>query len=218
MTSTRLPGKVLMDIAGRPALALQLERLGRTTELDEIVVATSADASDDPVAELCRRIGVRVVRGPLHDVLERYRLAGAELGADAIVRITGDCPLIDPAIVDLVVARWRATTADYATNREEPRSYPVGMDTEVVSWRVLETAAREATDPYDREHVTPFVIQRPERFPAESVTLDPPRGDLRLTLDTHDDLALLRAVAARVDPLAATLPDLAAAAADAPRA
>ena len=213
MTSSRLPGKVLMEIAGRPALALQLERLARSRELDQIVVATSVEASDDPVDELARGAGVRVVRGPLHDVLERYRQAGAELGADAIVRVTGDCPLIDPEVVDLVVARWRSTSADYATNREEPRTYPVGMDTEVVAWPVLETAAREATDPYDREHVTPYVITRPERFAAEALALEPSLGHLRLTLDTPADLELLRAVADRVgDPVRAPLAELAAAA------
>jgi spore coat polysaccharide biosynthesis protein SpsF len=212
MTSSRLPGKVLMEIAGRPALWLQLERLARCRQLDEIVVATSVDPSDDPVEQLAGQAGVRVVRGPLRDVLERYRRAGDALGADAIVRVTGDCPLIDPEVVDLVVARWRATTADYATNRVEPRTYPVGMDTEVVSWPVLAAAAGEATDAYDREHVTPFVIARPDRFPAESVALEPSLGHLRLTLDTPDDLALLRAVAARVDPVRASLCELAAAA------
>lgn len=213
MTSNRLPGKVLADIAGRPALALELERLGRARELDEVAVATSVEASDDPVAELAKSIGVRVVRGPLADVLERYRLAGKALGADAIVRVTGDCPLIDAAVVDRVVDRWRAGSADYVANVIAPRTYPVGMDTEVVSWTALRAAAAEATDAYDREHVTPFVRDRPDRFPAERVDLDPPLGTLRLTLDTSDDLAFLRAVAARVeDPLGAGLGELIAAA------
>ena len=202
-----------MEIGGRPAIQLQLDRLAHAAELDEIVVATSVEPRDDPVAEVAARAGARVVRGPLHDVLERYRRAGAESGADAIVRVTGDCPLIDPRVVDLVVGRWRSTRADYATNREEPRTYPVGMDTEVVSRPVLEAAAREATDPYDREHVTPFVIARPDRFPAEAVVLEPSLGHLRLTLDTPADLELLRAVAGRVgDPVTAALSELAAAA------
>jgi spore coat polysaccharide biosynthesis protein SpsF len=211
MTSTRLPGKVLMEIAGRPALELQLERLGAARQLDEVAIATSSDASDDPVAELAGKLGVRVVRGPLHDVLARYEQAAEDLAPDAVVRVTGDCPLIDPAVVDLVVERWRTTSAAYATNREEPRTYPVGMDTEVVARDVLATAAREATDPYDREHVTPFVITRPERFPAESLVLAPPLGHLRLTLDTPADLEQLRAVAGGVaDPVRAPLAELAA--------
>ena len=212
MTSTRLPGKVVADIAGRPALRLELERLGRARELDEIAIVTSDEPSDDLLAGLADAIGVRVVRGPLADVLERYRLAGDMLGAQAIVRVTGDCPLIDPAVVDLVVGRWRAGAADYVANVIAPRTYPVGMDTEVVSWPALRAAAAEATEPYDREHVTPFVRDRPERFPAERIDLDPPSGDLRLTLDTPEDLALLREVAAAVpDPVSADLAELLAA-------
>jgi spore coat polysaccharide biosynthesis protein SpsF (cytidylyltransferase family) len=211
MTSTRLPGKVLMEIAGRPALELQLARLEAAAQLDEIAIATSVDATDDPVAELGGRLGVRVCRGPLHDVLARYDQAAQELAPDAVVRVTGDCPLIDPGVVDLVVERWRTTSVAYATNREEPRTYPVGMDTEVLGREVLAAAAREATDPYDREHVTPFVITRPGRFPAESVVLSPSLGHLRLTLDTPDDLEQLRAVAAGVaDPVRAPLAELAA--------
>lgn len=212
MTSTRLPGKVLADIGGRPALGLELERLARARELDEVVVATSVEVSDDPVAQHAGGAGLRVVRGPLHDVLERYRLAGEALGADAIVRVTGDCPLIDPAVVDSVVARWRDGSADYVANVIPPRTYPVGMDAEVVSWPALAAAAAEATEPYDREHVTPFVRARPERFAQERVDRVPALGDLRLTLDTPEDLALLRAVAATVDPLAAGVDALAAAA------
>ena len=212
MTSTRLPGKVLADLAGRPALALELERLGCARELDEIAIATSDEPSDDPVVALAAAAGVRTVRGPLADVLERYRLAGEALGADAIVRVTGDCPLIDPAVVDTVVARWRGGVADYVANVIAPRTYPVGMDTEVVSWPALRAAAEEASEAYDREHVTPFVRDRPDRFPAERIDLEPAAGDLRLTLDTGEDLALLRAVAGRVeDPRAARLDELMAA-------
>jgi spore coat polysaccharide biosynthesis protein SpsF len=207
MTSTRLPGKVLADIGGQPSLRLQMDRLRRATELDAIVVATSEDPSDDPIAELCRDMGVAVVRGPLLDVLERYRLAGEALGADGIVRLTADCPFIDPAVVDFVVARWRAGGEDFVGNCVEPRTYPVGMDTEIVTWAVLRAAAAEATDPVDREHVTPFVRSRPQRFPAARVDLEPAYGNVRLTLDTPEDLALLRDVASRV-PADAGLADI----------
>jgi spore coat polysaccharide biosynthesis protein SpsF len=207
MTSTRLPGKVLADIGGQPSLGLQLFRLRGGAELDALVVATSEEGSDDPIAEFCGQAGVRVVRGPLLDVLERYRMAAAELEADAIVRITADCPFIDPKVVDRVVARWRAGDEDFVGNCIEPRTYPVGMDTEVVSWPALRAAAAEAVDPFEREHVTPFVRRRPERFPAARVDLDPPRGDVRLTLDTVEDLELLRGVATRV-PADAGLPDI----------
>jgi spore coat polysaccharide biosynthesis protein SpsF len=198
MTSTRLPGKVLAPIGGQPSLRRQLGRLQRAAELDALAVATSDDTSDDPIVDLCRDMQVAVVRGPLLDVLERYRLAGEELGAEAIVRLTADCPFIDPAIVDRVVTRWREGTEDFVANCIEPRTYPVGMDTEVVSWTALRASAQEATTPLDREHVTPFVRARPERFPAARVDLEPGYGSVRLTLDTPQDLALLRDVAARV--------------------
>jgi spore coat polysaccharide biosynthesis protein SpsF len=200
MTSTRLPGKVLARIGEQPSLRLQIDRLRRARELDVLAVATSEDPSDDPIADLCLEMEIAVFRGPLFDVLERYRLAGEELGADGIVRLTADCPFIDPAVVDRVVARWRAGDEDFVANCLEPRTYPVGMDTEVVSWAALRASAAEATEPFDREHVTPFVRARPERFPAARVDLDPAYGDVRLTLDTPADLALLRDVAARVAP------------------
>jgi spore coat polysaccharide biosynthesis protein SpsF len=198
MTSTRLPGKVLALIGEQPSLRLQIDRLRRARELDALAVATSADPSDDPIVDLCREMEIAVFRGPLFDVLERYRLAGETLGAEGIVRLTADCPFIDPAIVDRVVARWRAGNEDFVANCVEPRTYPVGMDTEVVSWAALRASAAEATDPLDREHVTPFVRARPERFPAARVDLEPSYGNVRLTLDTPADLALLRDVASRV--------------------
>jgi spore coat polysaccharide biosynthesis protein SpsF len=210
MTSTRLPGKVLADIGGQPSLKLELDRLRRAGELDALAVATSEDPSDDPIVDLCRELEVAVVRGPLLDVLERYRRAGEQLGAEAIVRLTADCPFIDPAVVDRVVARWRAGSEDFVANCVDPRTYPVGMDTEVVTWAALRASADEATDPHDREHVTPFVRARPERFPAARVDLEPGYANVRLTLDTPEDLALLRDVASLV-PSDAGLPEILAA-------
>ena len=199
MSSTRLPGKVLADLGGRPVLEWVVSRLRDSRELAGVVVATSDDPSDDPVAEAAP---ARVVRGPLDDVLGRYAIAARELGFEGLVRITADCPLIDPAVVNEVVAEWRASEADYVANVIEPRSFPVGMDTEVVSARALLAADAEATDPYDREHVTPFVRSRPERFTQTAVRLDPPRADVRLTLDTPEDLEHLRAVVATTGPRA----------------
>lgn len=216
MTSTRLPGKVLEPIAGYPALELELERLTRATQPAEVVVATSVDPSDDPIEDLGRARGLRVVRGPLADVLERYRLASEQTAADAVVRLTGDCPLIDPAVVDECVRRWREGDAEYVANVIEPRTYPVGMDTEVISVAALRTAADEASDPYDREHVTPFVRSRPERFPQVAVRHQPSLGAVRLTLDTPDDLAFLRELVGRIE-LGAGFEEIAAKAASSPR-
>ena len=196
MTSTRLPGKVLADVGGRPALALMLHRLARSRELDELAVATSDEASDDPVAELAESLGVPVVRGPLADVLARYVKAGDALGADAVARMTGDCPLIDPAVVDRVVARFRAGDEDYVSNVESPRTYPVGMDTEVIAREALERVAATTTEPEDREHVTIHVRRNPDRFTTAAVELDPPHGDAWICVDTAADLALVRRVVA----------------------
>ncbi len=196
MGSTRLPGKVLAEIDGGPALALLLDRLGRATEPDLFAVATSERPEDDAIVKLCGDLGIRALRGPQEDVLERYRRASAELECDGVIRITGDCPLIDPAVVDLVAARWRSGQEDYVANVIEPRTFPQGQDTEVLSRAALETAAVEAEDAYDREHVTPFVRARPERFPQFSVEHDPPLSGMRMVLDTGDDLARLRALVA----------------------
>jgi spore coat polysaccharide biosynthesis protein SpsF len=200
MTSARLPGKVLAEIDGQPALRLLVHRLRRAKGLDGIVVATSDHPSDDPVAALVEALEVPLVRGPLEDVLERYRIASEAIECDAVVRITADCPLMDPAVVDLVVDRWRSGTEAYVANIIEPRTFPVGLDVEVVSRSALEAAAAEANEPYDREHVTPFVRSRPDRFPQAAVTLDPPAGDVRVTLDTTRDLELLRRLVAEVGP------------------
>ncbi len=208
MSSTRLPGKVLADLGGRPVLEWVVSRLRDSRELAGVVVATSDEPGDDPVAEAAP---ARVVRGPLADVLGRYAIAARDLGFEGLVRVTADCPLIDPAVVDEVVAAWRAGEADYVANVIEPRTYPVGMDTEVVSADALLAADAEATEPYDREHVTPFVRSRPERFPQRAVTLDPPRPDVRLTLDTAEDLERLRAVVGATGP-DASLAELVAAA------
>jgi spore coat polysaccharide biosynthesis protein SpsF len=201
MTSTRLPGKVLMDLGGEPVLVRVLERLERARELQAIVLATSTDPSDDPVAALAEARGTAVVRGSLDDVLDRYRQAADAHPCDAVVRITADCPLIDPEVVDLVVARWRAEAdASYVANTVEPRTFPKGLDTEVVASAVLRVAAAEATDRYDREHVTPYVRARPQRFPQVGVFHDPPYGDVRITLDTPEDLRVLRGLLDAVGP------------------
>jgi len=193
MSSSRLPGKALADLGGRRAIDMVLDRLSRCTELADTVVATSDDPSDDAlVVSLATR--APVVRGALEDVLARYELAAREHPCDAVVRVTGDCPLIDPEVVDLVISRWRSSHAAYAANVIDPRTFPKGMDTEVMTSDALLAAAAEATDPFDREHVTPFIRSRPERFPQERVVLEPPAPELRLVLDTREDLVALRAL------------------------
>lgn len=201
MSSSRLPGKVLEDLGPGCSLELQARRLGRLHETDAVAVATSVGADDDPIAELVERLGLPLFRGPLEDVLERYRLAAEGLGCDAVVRITSDCPLVEPEIVDRVVRLWRRDDeAVYAWNTREPRSFPDGLDVEIVSRAALEQAAVETTEPYDREHVTPFVRERPERYPQRSLRLEPPVRTIKLSLDTPEDLMTIRSFVERVGP------------------
>jgi len=193
MGSTRLPGKVLRDIGGRPMVMHVIERARRIDGVDEAVAAIPDLPEDDVLARALADRAVRLVRGPADDVLERYRLAALDAGADAVVRVTADCPLLSPAVASRVVSRFAAGGCDYASNTRQ-RTYPRGMDVEVISREVLETAAREAVDPAEREHVTPFIWRRPERFHLCSVHGDVDHSDLRLTVDTEADLAVVRAV------------------------
>ncbi len=190
MSSSRLPGKVMMPILERPMLSLQIERLRRARRLDELVVATSTELSDDPLAALCEREGVACFRGPLDDVLGRFYQAAESYGADQIVRLTGDCPLADPAVVDSVIEFFVGQNVDYASNTLNP-TWPDGLDVEVLTRNALEIAYREATEPYEREHVTPFLWGHPERFGLAN--LEGPRNlsHHRWTVDEPEDFDLV---------------------------
>lgn len=195
MSSSRLPGKSLAQIAGRPSLALLLARLRRAETLDRIVVATSEGADDDPVAAVAAGAGAEVVRGPLDDVLARFVLA-AEGHDGPVVRITADCPLADPALVDAVAgALAAAPSAAYASN-VEPRSFPKGLDVEALNAAALRELDAEVTDPELREHVTLAVRRDPERWPRVAITSGrDDLADLRWTVDTAEDLERVRALA-----------------------
>lgn len=201
MTSKRLPGKVLADICGRPALEAMVERLKLVPQLDGIVIATTKHATDDPVVSLASRLGVGIWRGSEDDVLQRVVDAAEHHGADVIVELTGDCPLIDPAIVSRVVGRHREAGVDYVSNILT-RTYPIGMDTQVFAAAVLADAARRTHDPLDREHVSLFIYRHPEIYSLANVAAPPAetRPSLRLTLDTSADLEVIRAVYAALRP------------------
>lgn len=195
--SSRLPGKVLEDIAGEPMLWRVVERVRRARRVDETVVATSDLPADDAVAALCRSRGVPCFRGSAEDVLDRFHRAAEAFGAGTVVRVTADCPLIDPAVVDRVVDRFRAGDCDYASNVLSP-TYPDGLDVEVFSAAALAEAWRNARRPAEREHVTPY-IRASGRFRVAEVRsgLDPRAGAMRWTVDQAEDLAFVRAVYAR---------------------
>jgi spore coat polysaccharide biosynthesis protein SpsF len=197
MGSTRLPAKVLEDIAGQPMLARVVERAGRAERVDEVVVATSLDPDDAPIEALCRARGWACFRGSLHDVLDRYRGAARMHEADTIVRVTSDCPLIDPGTIDDVVARRAAQDGgddgcDYASNTIEPRTFPRGLDAEAFTADALDSAWRDDRDPASREHVTPFLYRHPDRFRLLRVSTEPDRSWMRWTVDVAEDLELVR--------------------------
>lgn len=194
MSSTRLPGKVLAPVLGEPMIARQIERLRRSRRIDALVVATSTDPSDDPLAAWCAAAGVEVFRGDLHDVLGRFcALLEARPDATTVLRLTADCPLADWAVIDALVERHVAERADY-TNNVTVRTFPHGLDAEVVARDVLLAAGREAADPFEREHVTPFVYRRPAGFRLALLTRAPSLADLRWTVDLPEDLAFVRRV------------------------
>jgi spore coat polysaccharide biosynthesis protein SpsF len=206
MTSTRLPGKVLEDLAGRPLLERELERLQRCARADEIVLAVTTNPDDDPLVALARRLGLRWHRGSEHDVLARYVGAAREAGADVVVRITADCPLIDPVETDAVIAALEQERCDYASNILE-RTLPRGLDTEAL-WRdVLERIDRLADSRPAREHVTWFAhSERPDLFALHAVRRPYDAADLRWTVDTAEDLALVRRLYAELGLADAPLP------------
>jgi spore coat polysaccharide biosynthesis protein SpsF len=234
MGSSRLPGKVLLDIAGFPMLALVVERTRRAKTVDEVVVATTTDLDDDLIAAFCRERGYSCFRGSQNDVLDRYYQAAKIFSAEIIVRITADCPLIDSGVIDETVNAFMGLTGslpgvltcvlppggsngeiqpleaeslseknhtfDFAANRLPPpwgRTYPIGLDTEVCSFRVLEIAWKEADQAHHREHVMPYFYEHPSRFHVVLVNYYEDFGKLRWTVDTSEDLELVRQIFAR---------------------
>jgi spore coat polysaccharide biosynthesis protein SpsF (cytidylyltransferase family) len=204
MGSRRLSGKVLALLGGSPVLQHVTSRAAQARTVDHVVVATSDQPGDDAVAGWCAAEGVRCVRGPEADVLARYLLAAEASGADFVVRITADCPFLSPAVLDLVVGARAVSGADYASNTLA-RGFPHGLDVECLTRAALNAAAAEALDPEEREHVTPFVYNRPERFRLASVAAPEDWSWLRWTLDTAADMQALEvmvsAIPSALDPL-----------------
>jgi spore coat polysaccharide biosynthesis protein SpsF len=191
-TSTRLPGKVLLPLAGRPMLARLLERLAHVRRADLVLVATTTNRTDDPIAELCDAVKVDCFRGSETDVLGRYAGAARACGADTVVRVTSDCPLLDPAVVDEVITAFQTPPpVQYASNMLEP-TYPLGMAVEAFDVAVLREAHAQAIDPAEREHVTPFIYWRPQRYHLRSVRLPHDHTRHRWTVDTAADYELVK--------------------------
>jgi spore coat polysaccharide biosynthesis protein SpsF len=196
MGSARLPGKVLLDLAGKPMLVRHVSRLSRAQMLDDVVVATTVEPADDVIADLCQERGWSYLRGSEEDVLDRFYRAAKKCQADVVVRVTSDCPLIEPEIVDRVVREFveRLPEIDYASNTAPKRTFPRGLDTEVMRFDVLEQAWREDKNPAWREHVTPYIRRQPDLFQTYGISNDQDISNMRWTVDTPEDLAFVRRI------------------------
>lgn len=192
MTSTRLPGKVLKLIVGRPVLELLIERLQRAEHLDEIIVATTTNETDEPIINLCKRLNVKYFRGSEEDVLKRVLDAAKSVSADLIVEITGDCPFIDPNIVDECIQVFLKGEYDYVSNTIK-RSFPIGFDVQVFPVSVLEEVNTLTSNPVDHEHVSIYIYEHPERYQLKNMEADGDMfwPDLGVTLDTQEDYELI---------------------------
>ena len=190
--STRLPGKVLLPLLSEPVLTHVVRRVTRAKAVDKVIVATTVAPADDLIVDLARSEGWLVERGSEMDLLERYLQVAHAHAADIVVRITSDCPLIDPNVIDEVISARERSGADYASNGLEPRTYPRGLDVEVMTIAALEQAGREDVDPRSREHATPYIYRHPELFRLEAVRLSSDLSSHRWTLDTPEDLDLIR--------------------------
>lgn len=201
MTSSRLPGKVMIPILGKPVLQHLVERLRRSALLDGIVIATTIKETDDVLESLARQLGIECFRGSEEDVLDRVLRAAKATGTRAIVEITGDCPLVDPAIVDRAIALHRDSGCDYVSNTLV-RTFPRGLDVQVFSTDVLARVSDLTDDPVDHEHVSLHIYEHPEIFSLLNFESGWPAtcADWRITLDTADDLRLIRNIFEMLSP------------------
>ncbi len=199
--STRLPGKVIKDVLGKPLLAFHIERLQKVRNVDEIVIATTTKPEDDVIIALAKKLEVSYYRGSEDDVLSRYYEAAREQKADVVVRVTSDCPLIDPITTSQVIDKFvmAPQTYDYVSNTLK-RTYPRGLDTEAFSMGVLEDIYRKAHEPADREHVTRYILTRPDEYRLGSVENEIDLSHYRWTVDEEDDFKLIKLILEKLYP------------------
>lgn len=198
MSSERLPGKVLRAVGDRPVLGCLLDRLAQAERVDAVVVATSDRPDDDPVAAFAEAAGIPVHRGPLEDVLGRFAAAARAAGLEHVVRVSGDSPLLDPALVDLALRGLAGGRWDAASNVMGERTYPAGQSVEAMTARTLDRLDQRTTDPADREHVTPLLYRRPDLFRVLPIRRAPATRVPHLAVDTPDDLARVTEIVGRM--------------------
>jgi spore coat polysaccharide biosynthesis protein SpsF len=189
MGSSRLPGKLILDLAGKPMLVRDVERIQRAKKIDEIVISTTTNSKDDKIISLCREYGWNFFRGSENDVLDRYYQTAREYNAKNVVRITSDCPLIEPVIIDRIIEKFLVLkpNIDYVSNVFPLRTFPRGLDTEVIGISALERCWIEDTNPAYREHVTPYIHHNPEKFSISEVNNERDLSSMRWTVDTQED-------------------------------
>lgn len=193
LSSTRLPGKVIMDLHGKPMIIRQIERLRRSTLIDQLVVATSTDPSDDQLVELLTSENIQVRRGPLDDVIERFGIVIDEFNPSTIVRLTADCPLADPEVIDQVVFQHLQSGSDYTSNVLEP-TFPDGLDIECIAASAFSELRKSQLQTSEREHVTLGLYSHPEKYSLSSVKQNDDLSNLRWTVDVQQDLDFVRTV------------------------
>lgn len=199
VSSIRLPGKVLMPILGVPMILLEIERIRRSKSIDKLIVATSVHRSDDSLANLCREHSINCFRGKLEDVLDRFYQAALQYGPEHVVRLTGDCPLIDPSVIDQVISFYMKNNYDYAGNAIE-QTFPDGLDVEVLRFSCLKQVWEEAVLPSEREHVTPFIHKNPELFSIGHYRNSIDLSNLRWTVDEPLDFELITKIYESIYP------------------
>lgn len=207
MGSTRLPGKVMMDLAGKPMLARVVNRVCEAQRVEKVVIATTLHSADENIINLCKEHNWSWFRGKEADVLDRYYQAAKHFRAEVIVRLTADCPLLDAVLIDRVIDTFYTGNYDYVSNVTN-RTYPKGLDTEVFGWSTLERAWQEAMLEPEREHVTPYMRNHPELFRVANVEQDVDLSHLRWTLDKPEDLEFMRAVYSYLESPTAGMEDV----------
>jgi len=202
MGSSRLPGKVLKQICNQPMLGWVVKRASRSRLISSIIVATTIDPADDMIETFCLSEGISCFRGSEFDVLDRYYQAAKDQYADIVVRLTADCPLIDAGLIDATIEKLLEIEADFAANRLPPpyrRTFPIGLDTEVVTFKALETAWKHAKKTYEREHVMPYLYDPQNKFKVVVLDAKENYGNQRWTVDTPEDLEFIQQLTKKLD-------------------
>lgn len=199
VSSRRLPRKVLLPILDRPMILRQIERIRRSEGIDRLMVVTSTEPSDDPLCELCAREGLEYFRGSLDDVLDRFFQAAKVVQPQYVVRLTGDCPLIDPSLIDRLIGYAVDSGLDYASTALRP-TFPDGLDAEIIRYSTLEAVWQQATLRSEREHVTPYIYKNPEKFKIGSIESEIDLSELRWTVDQQVDYEVVEAIYSALYP------------------